>query len=55
MYAIMLLVGAICAAIFLAPGLQDWLRTVPFCTNSSATSSHLIPTSYTADCAAAVG
>lgn len=36
MYAIMLLFGAIMGAIALAPGLQDWLRGVPFCANSSA-------------------
>lgn len=55
MYAVMLLVGAILAGITLAPGLQDWLKNVPFCKNSTATSSAIIPDSYSADCSVAVG
>lgn len=57
MYAIMLLFGAIVGAIMLAPGLQDTLKNVPFCANSSKslTSELLIPSSVTIDCAGAVG
>lgn len=55
MYAIMLLFGAIVSAVMLAPGLQEWLKGVPFCTNSTSTTSNIIPDEYTADCAAAVG
>lgn len=55
MYAIMLLVGAIVSGIALAPGLQEWLKGVPFCKNSTATSSNFIPGDYTADCSIAVG
>lgn len=51
----MLLFGAIIAGITLAPGLQDWLKDVPFCKNSSATSANFVPSSYTADCSEAVG
>lgn len=51
----MLLVGAIVSGIALAPGLQDWLKGVPFCKNSTATSSNFIPGDYTADCSIAVG
>lgn len=55
MYALMLLVGAIISGIALAPGLQDWLKNVPFCKNSTATSSVLLPSDLTADCSIAVG
>ncbi|XP_055309644.1 probable serine incorporator isoform X2 [Sitodiplosis mosellana] len=55
MYAIMLLIGAIISGIALAPGLQDWLKKVPFCANSTSTSSHFIPSEVTADCSVAVG
>lgn len=55
MYAIMLLFGAIMGAIALAPGLQDTLRKVPFCTNSTSTASYAVPSSSMIDCASAVG
>lgn len=55
MYAVMLLFGAISAGIALAPGLQEWLKNVPFCKNSTATSAYVIPTEYTTDCSVAVG
>ena len=55
MYAIMLLVGAIVSGIALAPGLQDWLKKVPFCANSTSTTSYIVPGSITADCTVAVG
>lgn len=51
----MLLFGAIIAGITLAPGLQDWLKEVPFCKNSTATSAKLLPNGYTTDCSVAVG
>lgn len=51
----MLLVGAIFSGIALAPGLQDWLKGVPFCKNSTATSSNFIPGDYSVDCSIAVG
>lgn len=55
MYALMLLVGAIVSGIALAPGLQDWLKNVPFCKNSTANSAYVIPDTYMADCTIAVG
>lgn len=55
MYAIMLLFGAISAGIALAPGLQDFLKNVPFCKNSTAISTYAIPSEYMADCSVAVG
>lgn len=55
MYAIMLLFGAIISGIALAPGLQDWLKKVPFCQNSTATSSIFLPNQIMADCTVAVG
>lgn len=55
MYAIMLLFGAVASAITLAPGLQEWLKGVPFCANSTAKTSYVIPDLYTADCSVAVG
>lgn len=39
MYALMLVVGTILGAIALSPGLQDTLKKLPFCVNSTATSS----------------
>ncbi|KAK6640677.1 hypothetical protein RUM44_012374 [Polyplax serrata] len=53
MYGIMLLLGAITAAIMLAPGLQNELRKVPFCQNSS--TNKLIPSALTWECDNAVG
>lgn len=56
MYALMLLVGVIVCAITLAPGLNDWLKTVPFCANSTSATAKLVPNEYSSiDCAAAVG
>ncbi|XP_063917865.1 probable serine incorporator isoform X3 [Zophobas morio] len=52
MYALMLLVGTIAACIMLSPGLQDVLRKVPFCTNSS---SNYLPQSVSINCDHAVG
>lgn len=39
----------------LSDGLQDLLKKVPFCANSTSTSSLIIPTSNTVDCTNAVG
>ncbi|KAH8304012.1 hypothetical protein KR018_003317 [Drosophila ironensis] len=39
MYAFMLLVGTILGAIALSPGLQDTLKKLPFCINSTSTYS----------------
>lgn len=55
MYAIMLLFGAATGAIMLSDGLQDLLRKVPFCANSTATSSMIVPSANTIDCTNAVG
>lgn len=55
MYAIMLLFGAVLGAIALAPGLQDVLKKVPFCTNSTSASSAVIPAGSMIDCSHAVG
>ncbi|XP_055606339.1 serine incorporator 1 isoform X3 [Uranotaenia lowii] len=55
MYALMLLLGAIVGAIMLTPGLQDFLRKVPFCANSTSSASNLIPSAETIDCSSAVG
>jgi hypothetical protein len=52
MYALMLLLGTIAACIMLSPGLQDVLRKVPFCTNSS---SNYLPSSVSINCDHAVG
>lgn len=49
----MLLVGAIVAGITLAPGLQEWLKGVPFCQNSTSYISYANP--VTIDCSVAVG
>ncbi|XP_012252688.1 probable serine incorporator [Athalia rosae] len=51
MYALMLLLGTIAACITLSSGLQDTLKKVPFCTNSS----NYVPSTYTVDCQSAVG
>ncbi|XP_043603598.1 serine incorporator 1 isoform X6 [Bombus pyrosoma] len=51
MYALLLMLGTIAACITLAPGLQDALKKVPFCTNSS----NYIPSKFTVDCESAVG
>ncbi|XP_052868940.1 serine incorporator 1 isoform X1 [Anopheles cruzii] len=55
MYALMLVLGAIVGAIMLAPGLQDLLKKVPFCANSTSSASHIIPSGETIDCSSAVG
>jgi hypothetical protein len=55
MYAILLLFGAVMGAVMLSDGLQDVLRKVPFCANSTSTSSMVIPSSSTFDCQHAVG
>ncbi|XP_065162762.1 probable serine incorporator isoform X2 [Atheta coriaria] len=52
MYALMLLLSTIAAAITLSPGLQDALRKVPFCNNST---SHYLPDSVVFNCNEAVG
>lgn len=51
----MLLFGAATGAIMLSDGLQDLLRKVPFCANSTSTSSLIIPSTTTFDCTNAVG
>lgn len=52
----MLLFGAATGAIMLSDGLQDLLRKVPFCANTTSTAtSYLIPTATTIDCNTAVG
>ncbi|EEB13437.1 serine incorporator, putative [Pediculus humanus corporis] len=53
MYGIMLLLGAITAAIMLAPGLQDGLKKVPFCQESN--SNKIVPSSLSWECDNAVG
>lgn len=55
MYALMLLFGAIISGIALAPGLQDWLKGVPFCKNSTSNTAYVVPSDLTADCSEAVG
>lgn len=55
MYAIMLLTTAIIGAIALTPGLQDFLRKVPFCENSTSTSRFVVPSNVVIDCDNAVG
>lgn len=55
MYAVMLLFGAIIAGITLMPGLQDTLKHLPSCANSTSNSAYLIPNTYTTDCSMAVG
>lgn len=39
----MLFIGAILSGIALSPGLQDFLKKVPFCANSSSVTSHVVP------------
>ncbi|XP_011062433.1 PREDICTED: probable serine incorporator isoform X2 [Acromyrmex echinatior] len=52
MYALLLMLGAIAACITLAPGLQNALKKVPFCANSS---SNYVPSEVSLDCESAVG
>ncbi|CAG9766024.1 unnamed protein product [Ceutorhynchus assimilis] len=52
MYALMLLLGTIAACITLAPGLQDELKKVPFCKNSTSVGEAVLPSF---DCDKAVG
>ncbi|XP_018364574.1 PREDICTED: probable serine incorporator isoform X2 [Trachymyrmex cornetzi] len=52
MYALLLLLGTIAACITLAPGLQNALKKVPFCANSS---SNYVPSEVTLNCESAVG
>ncbi|KAF5307730.1 hypothetical protein FQR65_LT06601 [Abscondita terminalis] len=51
MYALLLLVTTVVACITLSPGLQDFLRKVPFCRNSTK----LLPDSVVINCQDAVG
>lgn len=51
MYALLLLVTTIVACITLSPGLQDFLRKVPFCRNST----QFLPNSVVFNCQEAVG
>ncbi|KAG8232434.1 hypothetical protein J437_LFUL012864 [Ladona fulva] len=59
MYAVMLLLGTIAACISLSPGLQNVLQKVPFCANSThSTTTSIINAaspSFTFDCSEAVG
>ncbi|XP_070496423.1 serine incorporator 1 isoform X3 [Chironomus tepperi] len=55
MYAILLMFGAATGALMLSNGLQDLLKKVPFCANSTSTTSYVIPDSSTFDCQHAVG
>ncbi|XP_011134962.1 probable serine incorporator isoform X2 [Harpegnathos saltator] len=52
MYALLLMLGTIAACITLAPGLQDALKKVPFCANSSTS---YVPSQISFDCNSAVG
>lgn len=52
MYALMLMVGAIMGAIALAPGLQDMMKKLPFCSNPNSTFANLHPS---IDCEHALG
>ncbi|KAG5322757.1 SERIC protein, partial [Pseudoatta argentina] len=52
MYALLLMLGAIAACITLAPGLQNALKKVPFCANSSC---NYVPSEVSLDCESAVG
>jgi Serine incorporator (Serinc). len=54
MYAVMLLVGTIIACITLAPGLQDFLRKVPFCSESQSIAQSMGVVG-SIDCQAVVG
>ncbi|XP_078033555.1 serine incorporator TMS1 isoform X2 [Augochlora pura] len=51
MYAMLLMLGTIAACITLSPGLQDALKKVPFCANST----NYVPSMVTIDCNSAVG
>ncbi|XP_066603658.1 probable serine incorporator isoform X2 [Prorops nasuta] len=51
MYALLLMLGTIVACITLTPGLQDALKKVPFCANST----NYVPSKFTIDCESAVG
>ncbi|CAK9814276.1 Probable serine incorporator [Anthophora quadrimaculata] len=51
MYALLLMLGTIAACITLAPGLQDALKKVPFCANTT----YYVPSKFTVDCESAVG
>ncbi|XP_031833799.1 serine incorporator TMS1 isoform X2 [Nomia melanderi] len=51
MYALLLMLGTIAACITLTPGLQDALKKVPFCANSTS----YVPSTFTVDCDIAVG
>ncbi|XP_043486090.1 probable serine incorporator isoform X3 [Polistes fuscatus] len=51
MYALLLMLGTIAACITMAPGLEDALKKVPFCANST----NYVPSSFTVDCESAVG
>ncbi|KAL2714279.1 putative serine incorporator isoform X1 [Vespula squamosa] len=51
MYALLLMLGTIAACITMAPGLQDALKKVPFCANST----NYVPSSFTIDCESSVG
>ncbi|XP_029035625.2 probable serine incorporator isoform X3 [Osmia bicornis bicornis] len=51
MYALLLMLGTIAACITLAPGLQNALKKVPFCSNST----NYITSTFTVDCESAVG
>ncbi|PZC87135.1 hypothetical protein B5X24_HaOG201371 [Helicoverpa armigera] len=51
MYTLMLLLVMVAACITLAPGLQDEMKKVPFCKNST----HYIPGDFKVDCDKAVG
>ncbi|XP_076750051.1 serine incorporator TMS1 isoform X3 [Xylocopa sonorina] len=51
MYALLLMLGTIAACITLSPGLQQALKKVPFCANSS----NYVPSTFTVDCESAVG
>lgn len=60
MYAFILLIGTIVCTITLSPGLQDTLKKMPFCTNSTSTiSSTAISTlsggTFQFDCQYALG
>lgn len=55
MYGLLLMFGAIMGCIALAPGLQDVLKKVPFCANSTSASSYIVPDGSTFDCSSAVG
>lgn len=60
MYALMLLVGTILGAIALSPGLQDTLKKLPFCINSTSSVSSKALESFTSnslqvDCEYALG